>query len=194
MTAALAPDPTDESDEELTARFERDALQFRDALHRTAKRLTRNEADADDLVQDTLMHAYMGFRRFTPGTNLRAWLFRIMHNRWISDYRKKRRRPDEFPVDEITDGDLACSARHSSTGHRSAEEEALESLPDKDIRAALDRLPEGFRLALYYADVQGFTYAETATLMGIPMGTVMSRISRGRNRLRVSLAQMTDVA
>ncbi|MGV9799111.1 sigma-70 family RNA polymerase sigma factor [Mycobacterium sp. NPDC003449] len=187
MTAATIT-PADESDAELAARFERDAIPHRTALLRTARRLTRSEGDAEDLVQDTLMNAYVGFRRFRPGTNLRAWLFRIMHNRWISTHRMRQRRPDEFCVEEITDTDLRSTAIRSPTAGRSAEDIALEALPDDQIRAALCELPEGFRLTVYYADVQGFTYAQTAALMGVPLGTVMSRISRGRERLRVSLA------
>jgi RNA polymerase sigma-70 factor (ECF subfamily) len=180
----------EESEAELAGRFERDALPYRAALLRTARRLTRNEADAEDLVQDTLLNAYVGFRRFRPGTNLRAWLFRILHNRWISTHRMKQRRPDEFAVDQITDSDLASSAIHTADGGRSAEDEALNVLPDSDIRAALAALPEGFQLAVYYADVQGFTYAQTAALMKVPLGTVMSRISRSRERLRESLAEV----
>jgi RNA polymerase sigma-70 factor (ECF subfamily) len=177
-----------ESDVELAARFTRDAMPYRPALLRTARRLTRTEADAEDLVQDALLNAYVGFRRFRTGTNLRAWLFRIMHNRWISTYRMTQRRPTTFCVDEITDSELAAGALHSVADGRSAEDEALETIPDTDLRTALDTLPEGFRTVLYYADVEGFTYAETAVLMGIPVGTVMSRIARGRARLRAALA------
>ncbi|TXI60827.1 MAG: sigma-70 family RNA polymerase sigma factor [Mycolicibacterium mageritense] len=162
-------------------------MQYHPVLLRSARRLTHCDADAEDLVQDTLMHAYMGFRRFEAGTNLRAWLFRILHNRWISAYRRKQRRPNELTVDEITDSDMAGSAIHSSNAGRSAEEEALDVLLDRQIREALSALPEGFRQVVFYADVQGYTYAETASLMGIPMGTVMSRISRSRERLRTSL-------
>ncbi|AKS35523.1 sigma-70 family RNA polymerase sigma factor [Mycolicibacterium goodii] len=187
----LAPDL--ESDAELAARFIRDAMPYRPALLHTARRLARTEADAEDLVQDALMNAYVGFRRFRPGTNLRAWLFRIMHNRWISTYRMTQRRPNTFCVDELTDGDLAAYALHSTAGWRSAEDEALDTIPDIHLRTALDALPEGFRTVLYYADVEGFTYAETAVLMGIPVGTVMSRIARARQRLRAALStEQTD--
>lgn len=182
-----------ESEAALAARFEREAMPYQPVLLRTARRLTRSDADAEDLVQDALMNAYVGFRRFRQGTNLRAWLFRILHNRWISTYRMKQRRPDTFCVDEITDSDIAASAIHSATGGRSAEEEALDVLGDPRVRTALQDLPEGFQTVLYYADVEGFTYAETAVLMGIPLGTVMSRISRGRERLRAALSDHAPV-
>jgi RNA polymerase sigma-70 factor, ECF subfamily len=174
-----------ESDGELAARFERDTAALRPVLLRGARRLTRNEADAEDLLQDALMHAFMGFRRFEPGTNLNAWLFRIMHNRWISGYRMKQRRPAEYAVESIADLGLPASSEPRS---RSAEAEAMDCFPDAEIKAALDGLPEGFRAALYYADVQGLTYAETAQVMGTPVGTVMSRVFRGRAQLRRTLA------
>lgn len=180
-----------ESEAELVARFTRDAMPYRPALLRTARRLARTEADAEDLVQDALMNAYVGFRRFRPGTNMRAWLFRIMHNRWISTYRMTQRRPTTFCVDELTEGDIADGALYTTGGWRSAEDEALDVIPDAQLRTALDTLPEGFRTVLYYADVEGFTYAETAVLMGIPVGTVMSRIARARQRLRVALTNET---
>ncbi|UGU30994.1 sigma-70 family RNA polymerase sigma factor [Mycolicibacterium smegmatis] len=178
-----------ESEAELTARFIRDAMPYQPSLLRTARRLARTEADAEDLVQDALLNAYVGFRRFRPGTNLRAWLFRIMHNRWISTHRMTQRRPATFCVDEVTDGDLAAGALHVSPGWRSAEDEALDTIPDAHVRTALDALPEGFRTVVYYADIEGFTYAETAVLMGIPVGTVMSRIARARQRLRAALTE-----
>lgn len=190
MTEASAPEA--ESETELAARFERDAMPYHAVLLRGARRLTRSEADAEDLLQDTLMNAYVGFRRFQPGTNMRAWLFRIMRNRWVSLHRTKQRRPDVFTVEDITDSDLAASSVHLSAIHRSAEDEALDILPDKGIREALRNLPEEFRLTVYYADMQGFTYAETAALLGVPMGTVMSRVARSRRRLRASLAELDD--
>ncbi|MBU8810088.1 sigma-70 family RNA polymerase sigma factor [Mycolicibacterium goodii] len=185
----LAPDPASdsESEAERAARFTRDAMPYRPALLRTARRLARTEADAEDLVQDALLNAYVGFRRFRPGTNMRAWLFRIMHNRWISTYRMTQRRPTTFCVDELTDSDIAEGALYTATGWRSAEDEALDAIPDAHLRTALGTLPEGFRTVLFYADIEGFTYAETAVLMGIPVGTVMSRIARGRQRLRAAL-------
>lgn len=176
-----------ESDAQLAARFVREAMPFHAVLLRAARRLTHSHADAEDLVQDTLMNAYTGFRRFEPGTNLRAWLFRILHNRWISTHRMKQRRPDTFAVAEITDGDMFGSALHSTTAERSAEDRALDVFCDGRVREAVLTLPEGFRTVLYYADIEGFTYAETAALMEIPLGTVMSRISRSRERLRAAL-------
>lgn len=174
-----------ESDAELAARFERDTAPLRPVLMRGARRLTRSEADAEDLLQDALMHAFMGFRRFEPGTNLNAWLFRIMHNRWISGYRMKQRRPAEYAVESVADLDLPAAMVRSTP---SAETAVMDAFPDTDIRAALAQLPEGFRIALYYADVQGLTYAETARLMGTPVGTVMSRVFRARTQLRDTLA------
>ncbi|QRY42823.1 sigma-70 family RNA polymerase sigma factor [Mycolicibacterium boenickei] len=193
MTLSIgAGDLSAESDEQLAARFVREAMPFHTVLLRTARRLTHSHADAEDLVQDTLMNAYTGFRGFEPGTNLRAWLFRILHNRWISTHRMKQRRPDTFAVAEITDSDMFGNALHSTTAERSAEDRALDVFCDDRIRDAVLTLPEGFRTVLYYADIEGFTYAETAALMEIPVGTVMSRISRSRERLRAALSDFTD--
>ena len=177
-----------EPDRDLAARFAREVEPLFDVLLRGARRLTRSDADAEDLLQDTLLHAYAGFRTFKQGSNLKAWLFRIQYNRWVSTYRSKQRRPSEVPVDEITERELADSAARLPAGLRSAEAEALDALPDNEIKAAMDALPDGFRAVMYYADVQGYTYAETAAILDIPMGTVMSRVSRGRQRLRISLA------
>ncbi|OBB03437.1 RNA polymerase subunit sigma-70 [Mycolicibacterium fortuitum] len=187
-TAAAAPD----SDAVLAARFVREAMPFHTVLLRTARRLTLSQADAEDLVQDTLMNAYSGFHRFEPGTNLQAWLFRIMHNRWISTHRMKQRRPDTFSVAEFTDNDMLGSAGHSAIAERSAEDRALDLFCDDRIRDAVLTLPESFRTVLYYADIEGLTYAETAARMNIPLGTVMSRIARSRERLRAALAEIDD--
>ncbi len=187
MTLAAVPD-TVESDTELAARFACETRPLFEVLHRGARRLTRTEADAEDLVQDTLLHAYAGFRKFRAGTNLKAWLFRIMYNRWVSNHRGKQRRPAEVAVDEITDRDLARAATHQPGGLRSAETVVLATLPDPALTEALAELPEGFTEAMFYAYVEGYTYAETAAIMDIPTGTVMSRVSRGRQRLRASLA------
>jgi RNA polymerase sigma-70 factor (TIGR02947 family) len=174
----------------LAARFARETEPMFDVLLRGARRLTRNEADAEDLLQDTLMHAFAGFHTFRDGSNLKAWLFRILHNRWISAYRARQCRPSEVPVDAITERDLAGSDARPATAHRSAEAEVLDALPDNELKAAMDALPDGFRTVVYYADVQGYTYAETAAILGIPHGTVMSRASRGRQRLRIALADI----
>lgn len=175
---------TSEPDNDLAARFACEMEPLFEVLMRGARRLTRSEADAEDLLQDTLLHAYAGFGTFREGSNLKAWLFRILYNRWVSAYRSKQRRPSEVSVDGIAEHDLA------ETAVCSAEAEALDALPDNDIKAAMGALPDGFRAALFYADVQGYTYAETAAILGVPHGTVMSRVSRGRQRLRVALAHV----
>jgi RNA polymerase sigma-70 factor (TIGR02947 family) len=179
-----------ESDTDLAARFACEAEPLFDVLSRGARRLARSDADAEDLLQDTLLHAYAGFRSFREGSNLKAWLFRILYNRWVSTYRYKQARPAEVSVDAITEWDLASSATRLPAGPRSAEAEVLDALPNSAIKAAMDSLPPGFRAAVYYADIQGYTYAETAAMLNIPMGTVMSRVSRGRQRLRIVLAHL----
>lgn len=182
---------TPESGADLAARFTGQAEPLLDVLSRGARRLTVSDADADDLLQDALMHAYAGFHTFCDGSNFKAWLFRILYNRWVSGYRSKQRRPAEVSLDEITDPDLLGRARQLARAPRSAEAEFLDALPNDEIKAAMATLPEGSRVAMYYADVLQYTYAETAALMGVPIGTVMSRVSRARTRLRFALAHLS---
>ena len=177
-----------ETERELCARFERDVLPLLVQLYRGAARLTDSPADAEDLLQETMMYAYAGFRSFRDGTNLNAWLHRIQTNTWINTHRKKQRRPTEYQNGDITDAQLAAHAEHTSTGLRSAEEEALQGLPEPEIMAALQALPAGYRMAVYYADVEGLPHKHIAEIMHTPVGTVMSRLHRGRCRLRTLLA------
>jgi RNA polymerase sigma-70 factor, ECF subfamily len=180
-----------ETDAELAARFERDAIPMVDHLYRGALRMTRNPGDAEDLLQESMVKAYTGFRSFRERTNLKAWLYRILTNTYISTYRKKQRRPAEYPSEQITDWQLAANAQHTSIGLRSAEVDALELLPDTEIQAAMNALSEEFRMAVYYADVEGYRHRDIAEIMDTPVGTVMSRLHRGRRQLR---ALLTDVA
>lgn len=187
MVEELIRADTSESDEQRAARFERDAFPYLDQLYGAAMRLTRNEQDAEDLTQETYMKAFAAFHQYKPETNLKAWLYRILNNAFISNYRKAQRRPKEADSPDVEDWQEYKAASHHSTGMPSAETQALDNLPDSEIREALEALPEDRRTAVYLADVEGFSYQEIAEIMQTPIGTVMSRLYRGRAQLREAL-------
>ncbi|WP_230116944.1 sigma-70 family RNA polymerase sigma factor [Arthrobacter sp. Bi83] len=181
-------DVATESPEARRARFERDAMQYVDQLYSAAMRMARNPSDAEDLVQEAYTKAFSAFHQYKPGTNLKAWLYRILTNTYINLYRKRQREPLQSNSDTIEDWQLARAESHTSSGLRSAEAEALDHLPDSDVKRALQAIPEEFRLAVYFADVEGFAYKEISDIMNTPIGTVMSRLHRGRKMLRDMLA------
>jgi RNA polymerase sigma-70 factor (ECF subfamily) len=171
------------------AQFAAEALEYMPALYSAALRMTRNPADAEDLVQETYLRAYRGFAGFEPGTNLRAWLYRILTNTYINSYRAKQRRPDERQLDDVEDLYLyrRLGAVEEAMAARSAEDELMDLFTDEEVKAALDSLPEQFRIAVYLADVEGFSYKEIADILDIPIGTVMSRLHRGRKAMQREL-------
>jgi len=169
--------------------FTRDALPYLDNLYSAALRYTRNPADAEDLVQETFAKAYTAFHQFRPGTNLRAWLYRILTNTYINNYRKAQRQPQQVSADANSgeDGSFSLYDRIADATAAPAETEVLSHLTDDEVKQALADLPEQFRMAVYLADVEGFRYAEIAEIMGTPIGTVMSRLHRGRAALQRAL-------
>ena len=195
MAVALLPMSTDievadrakESPLERKERFERDAMIFASPLYSAALRYTRNPQDAEDLVQDTYSKAFNSFHQFEPGTNLKAWLYRILTTTFINTYRKDQRRP-QISDGELEDWQIFEAASHTSDQGKSAEDVVLENLPDGDVKEALASIPEDFRMVVYYADVEGYSYKEIAEIVGTPTGTVMSRLHRGRKLLRAALA------
>ena len=174
--------------DELRALFEAQALPYMDQLYGAAMRMTRNPADAADLVQETLIKAFAAFKQYQQGTNLKAWLYRIQTNTFINTYRKKQRDPYQGTIDELEDWQRGGAESATASSARSAEAEAIDHLPDSAVKDALQSIPEDFRLAVYFADVEGFSYQEIADIMKTPVGTVMSRLHRGRRLLRDLLA------
>lgn len=164
--------------------FEEQAMPFIDQLYAAAMRMTRNPSDAQDLVQETFVKAFAAFKQFEQGTNLKAWLYRILTNTFINTYRKKQREPYQGTIDELEDWQLGGAESTTAMASRSAEAEAIDHLPDSAVKDALQSIPEDFRLAVYFADVEGFSYQEIAEIMKTPIGTVMSRLHRGRRLLR----------
>ncbi|HZD81074.1 MAG TPA: sigma-70 family RNA polymerase sigma factor [Actinomycetota bacterium] len=178
--------PTPIDDPVMRERFERDVLPLLPNLYGAALRLTRNPSDAEDLVQESYLRAYRGFGGFQEGTNLRAWMYRILTNTFINSYRKRQRQPQTVSDEDIEDWYLYDKLGESGA-QSSAESEVLDALPDEDVQRALEALPEGFRMAVLLADVEGFSYKEIAEILDIPIGTVMSRLHRGRKALEKAL-------
>ena len=170
-------------------KFSEQAMQYMDALYTAALRLTHNSADAEDLVQETYLKAYRAYGGFEEGTNLRAWLYRILTNTFINNYRSKKRRPDETDIEEVEDLYLyrRLGGLEAAAAGRSAEDELLDWFTDAEVKEAVESLPEQFRMAVLLSDVEGFSYKEIAEILDIPIGTVMSRLHRGRKALQRQL-------
>jgi RNA polymerase sigma-70 factor (ECF subfamily) len=190
QSSTAIPEFASVPEDELTARFARDAIPLLDGFYRQAMRMTRSRTDAEDLLQETAVNAFAGFHGFREGSNLGGWLYRILLNTYINHYRKQQRRPMQWLTDEITDAQVLAEARHSSTGLRSAEDQALDLLGVNDVQEAMGKVPEELRTAVYYADIEGRPCNEIAELTNAPIGTVMSRLYRGRRRLRALLAEV----
>lgn len=176
----------------LEARFEREAMPLLDQLYGAAMKMTRNPPDAQDLVQETYLKAFKAFARFEPGTNLKAWLYRILTNTYITSYRKRQREPYLGAVDELEDWQEGEAASLTASAAKSAEVEAIDRTPDSIVTNALNDLSEDFRMAVYLADVEGFAYQEISEITGVPIGTVMSRLHRGRAKLRAVLREYAE--
>ncbi|KJE76973.1 ECF RNA polymerase sigma factor SigR [Ferrimicrobium acidiphilum DSM 19497] len=172
--------------------FSSDAMQYTENLYSAALRMTHNAADAEDLVQETFLKAYRGYDSFQAGTNLKAWLYRILTNTYINIYRAKKRRPDESNLEDVEDLYLyrRLGGLEAVQAGRSAEEEVLDRITDTDVKAAIDSLPEQFRLAVVLSDIEGFSYKEIAEIMDVPLGTVMSRLHRGRRAMQRALLEL----
>jgi RNA polymerase sigma-70 factor, ECF subfamily len=175
-----------------TVNFERDAMQYAPQLYSAALRMTRNPADAEDVVQETFLKAYRGYGTFKEGTNLKAWLYRILTNTYINRYRKQQRRPAEVELGELQDLYLFKRLGEESGAERSTEESVLETMVDSDIKEALESLPEKFRMPVLLADVEEFSYKEIAEILDVPIGTVMSRLHRGRKALQKKLWSLAE--
>ncbi|AKE40720.1 RNA polymerase sigma-H factor [Corynebacterium kutscheri] len=188
MAAKTPPAPGSQ----LEKRFEQEALPLLDQIYGGALRMTRNPADAEDLVQETYIKAFQAFASFKEGTNLKAWLYRIMTNTYINSYRKKQRQPIQSSAEDVTDHQLLGVASHDSVGLESAEVAALKNMPNQRIADAMNDLSDDYRMVVYYADVEGLPYKEIAEIMGTPLGTVMSRLHRGRKQLREALKDVAS--
>jgi RNA polymerase sigma-70 factor, ECF subfamily len=183
-TSSAAPAP---AGQDLLERFERDVLPLLPGLYGAALRMTRNPADAEDLLQETTLRAYRGFASVEEGTNLKAWLYRILTNSFINTYRKRQREPQTVEGPDDFDEWFLFDRLGSRSVQRSAEEDVLDGIPDAEVKAALESIPENFRMAVLLADVEGFSYKEIAEIMDVPIGTVMSRLHRGRKALEKAL-------
>ena len=176
------------------ATFAEDAMPLMDGLYSAALRMTRNAADAEDLVQETYLKSFNAYERFETGTNLKAWMYRILTNSYINAYRKKQRRPDESDIDDIEDLYLyrRLGGAESAVLSRSAEDELLEMFGEDEVKLALEDLPEHYRMPILLADVEGFAYKEIAEILDVPIGTVMSRLHRGRKQLQKRLYSFAE--